>query len=73
MKGLTVEDLYKLCSSLIAHGYKDKEVLISQDDEGNGYHTLWGEVIAETNEVRAVSAITYFHDGNNPEDVVLLG
>lgn len=41
MKPITVDTLYKLCRDEIKKGNKDKVIMISQDDEGNGYHYLW--------------------------------
>ena len=42
-KPLTVADLYSLCKRAMEHGYGDKTVMISNDDEGNGFHYLWYE------------------------------
>ena len=39
--GLTVEQLFLLCHEQIKKGNGKKHVLISDDDEGNGYHTLF--------------------------------
>lgn len=41
MSALTVKDLHKYCERLIKHGEGDKKILISDDDEGNGYHELF--------------------------------
>ena len=40
-KPLTVKDLLKLCQIEIAKGHGDCSIMISNDDEGNGYHYLW--------------------------------
>lgn len=40
-KPLTVKQLYKECKKLIDAGKGDKIIMISRDDEGNGYHYLW--------------------------------
>ena len=40
-KPLTVKDLLKLCQVEIAKGHGDYSIMISNDDEGNGYHYLW--------------------------------
>lgn len=37
----TVKDLLKACQEQIDKGNGDKRVLISRDDEGNGYHSLF--------------------------------
>lgn len=41
MKPITVKVLKKLCEDQIKMGNGDKVIMISQDDEGNGYHYLW--------------------------------
>lgn len=41
MKPITVKQLHKLCEEQIAKGNGNKVIMISQDDEGNGYHYLW--------------------------------
>ena len=39
--GITVRDLRKFCEKQILKGNGDKHILISDDDEGNGFHTLF--------------------------------
>lgn len=39
--GLTVNDLFELCKEQIKKGNGNKHIIISNDDEGNGYHTLF--------------------------------
>jgi hypothetical protein len=41
MKPLTIKDLYEECKKQMAKGNADKVIMISDDDEGNGYHYLW--------------------------------
>lgn len=40
-KPLTVRELAKLCQEEIKKGHGDCSIMISDDDEGNGYHYLW--------------------------------
>lgn len=40
-KGITIKQLYEECARQIKAGRGDRHVLISQDDEGNGYHELF--------------------------------
>lgn len=40
-KPFTVKQLYKECKKQIDAGNGDKVIMLSQDDEGNGYHYLW--------------------------------
>ena len=46
---LTLKELYKEIGIAIKNGLGDKKVLISDDDEGNGYHMLFFSV-TEANE-----------------------
>ena len=41
MDQLTIADLYLICCERMADGEGDKYVLISDDNEGNGYHGLY--------------------------------
>ena len=41
MKAITVKELLKECEKQIIKGNGDKVIMISDDDEGNGYHYLW--------------------------------
>ena len=41
MNALTVNDLLKECQKQVKLGNGNKTIMISQDDEGNGYHYLW--------------------------------
>lgn len=38
---ITVKELYKLCEAEIANGNGNKFIVISDDNEGNGYHGLF--------------------------------
>lgn len=40
-KPLTVKDLLKLCQDEIKNGHGDYSIMLSNDDEGNGYHYCW--------------------------------
>ena len=40
-KQLTVKDLYKLCKNEINKGNSDRILVISDDNEGNGFHGLF--------------------------------
>ena len=41
MTELTIDTLYKLCKEQREKGNGKKRILISDDDEGNGYHGLF--------------------------------
>lgn len=41
MKQITVKRLFEICQTAITAGDGDKNVVISDDNEGNGYHGLF--------------------------------
>ena len=73
MKEITVEILSKMCLEQVKKGNGKKVVLISTDDEGNGYHTLYFGFRTKESDIRMSAAMGMFHDNNAPEKVVLLG
>ena len=38
---ITVKELLKACQEQVDKGNGDKGILLSRDDEGNGYHSCW--------------------------------
>lgn len=71
--GYTVKDLRKFCDMQIKKGNGDKYVLISNDDEGNGYHTLfYGFTDNSVNGFEDMLELE--HDGTHTKDnCVILG
>lgn len=41
MNAIKVKELRALCDEEIRKGNGNKTIMISNDDEGNGYHYLW--------------------------------
>ena len=70
---LTVRELAEACAELIRKGHSDKQILISDDDEGNGYHSLFFGFIDNKETIRKLADYGLFHDNQNPKDVVILG
>jgi len=73
MGALTVKQLAVIVNDLVKEGYGEKHILISDDDEGNGYHTLFYPFITDKKTIKECSEYGLFHDNNNPDDVVILG
>ena len=40
-KAITVQQLKEYCEEQIKKGNGDRVIMISNDEEGNGYHYLW--------------------------------
>ena len=41
MKAITIKELQEACEEQIKKGNGDKVIMLSDDDEGNGYHYCW--------------------------------
>lgn len=71
--GITVEELHGLVKEQIAKGNGDKSILISTDDEGNGFHTLFYGFEDNYETLKEFKGYGLFHDDNDPRNVVILG
>ena len=76
MKALTIKDLFNECKKQIAKGNADKVIMISNDDEGNGYHYLWYS-FADAKEIliNEYEDMSYMlsDDISKIEDTIILG
>ena len=70
-KGITVRELAKDLLDAIKQGYGDRYILISGDDEGNSYHTLFFSVSWDEDMIE--QALELEHDDHTPDEVVILG
>lgn len=70
-KGITVKELLYYCKIQVARGNGDKHILISTDDEGNGYHTLFYDFQDDPDDINY--ALEIEHDHHNTDEVILLG
>lgn len=64
---MTVKELKELCEQQIAKGNGDKIILISDDDEGNGFHELYYEFTEDVEEADLWGTI------QDPKDKIILG
>lgn len=67
MEIVTVKRLYELCKEQIAKGNGDKEIVLSNDDEGNGYHDCFYEFTED------VAGNDMWGTIENPEKKIILG
>ena len=70
-KGITVSELLYACGKEVAKGNGNKIVMISSDNEGNEYHTLWYTFLDNTVKIKKMQGL--FHENRNPDEVVILG
>ena len=75
---ITVEQLFHLCREQIINGNGKKKILISADDEGNGYHALYysfsdiENAIGDINDMYAPQ-LPYEVNEKNVKDFIILG
>ena len=70
-KGITVKELYLMLAAQVTKGNGDKHILISDDDEGNGFHTLFYGVDDSPEGIQY--ALELEHDHHNADEIVVLG
>lgn len=71
--GITVNMLEEFCKEQIKKGNGKKHILISDDDEGNGFHTLFYG-FTDSNTVGFKELLEMEHDGTHtPDNCVILG
>lgn len=64
---ITVKRLKKLCEEQIAKGNGDKIILLSNDEEGNGYHEMYYEFTED------VAGNDLWGTVKNPQNKIILG
>lgn len=70
--GLTVEDLFIKCLTEMKAGNGAKEIQISDDDEGNGFHSLFYGFTSDKETIEGYGEDS-FHDSVDLGNIVLLG
>ena len=71
--GLTVKQLKTFCNEQIKKGNGNKHILISCDDEGNGFHTLF-YAFTDADVEGFEDLLGMEHDGTHTKDnCVILG
>lgn len=72
MNMITVEDLYYDCKRQIEKGNGKKIVLVTDDEEANGYHALFYHFNDNKENIQSLYDDRMFRDCK-PEDAVLIG
>lgn len=70
-KGITVEELYIMCFEELKRGNGRRHILISGDDEGNSFHTLFYGFDSSSQTIDY--ALVYEHDSHKANEVIVLG
>ena len=70
MAQMTIERLYELCKMQVQAGNGKKKIVISDDNEGNGYHGLFYGFTPVTEEFKDD---IYDSQSESPDETVILG
>lgn len=70
---LTINELRKCCDLEIEKGNGNKKILISNDDEGNGYHGLFYGFSTDKLEIKSLQDYGLFHDVVDTDCIAILG
>ena len=70
MDQMTIEKLCELCKMQVQAGNGKKKIVISDDNEGNGYHGLFYGFTPVTEEFEDD---IYDSQSKSPDDTVILG
>lgn len=78
MNAVTINELFQLCREQIIKGNGSKKIMLSNDDEGNGYHELFyqfTEVEKAIGDINSVYApqLPYGVNEGNIKDYIVLG
>ena len=78
-KALTVNQLSKILNEAKKNGFGNKHIMVSEDDEGNGYHELFFGLTTDEEDVKEMFSdrfspmLPYGVTKDNLKDYVLLG
>ena len=73
---MTVKELYEHCKVEINLGNGNRSVIISDDDEGNGYHDLFYPFLRDPRMIKECLDSTYSWNNvpeTDPEKMIILG
>lgn len=69
---MTVKELAYLCKKEIKNGNGNKEIYLSDDDEGNGYHGLYFGFTTDPDNLKAITQFCNT-DIDDIDNAVVLG
>lgn len=70
---ITVKELLRFCKQQIEKWNWDKNILISSDDEWNGYHWLFYQFLDDIDEIKELQDYCDIRIEWDIEDFVILG
>lgn len=73
MKQLTIKDLKRFVDEQMKKGNGDKFIVISDDNEGNGYHGLFYQFTDDVEDIKMLGNMIYDSVEDDPTKIVILG
>ncbi len=75
MGQLTLQELQKHINKVLKEHpeLRDRKIVISNDNEGNGFHGLFYGITWEYNDVKAYEDDIYDSQSTDPNEIVILG
>ena len=73
MTPLTINELYKECEKQIKKGNGNKVIMLSDDDEGNGFHYCWYTFSACEDNISEYNDYLINEKVAKKEDTIMLG
>ena len=74
MRQVTVTDLFNLCKKEITKGNGSRKIVISDDNEGNGFHGLFYQFTEITEEDKDYySSLIYDSEETDLKKILILG
>lgn len=79
---MTVQELYDQLGQLLAddkrykrktNRYADRVVMVSDDEEGNGFHCIWYDVTAKSDKVEALKDSVACWAGPTAKNCIIVG
>lgn len=70
MEQITVKELLEICKQAVRAGHGEKHIVISDDNEGNGYHGLFYGFTPLTEDF---NDLIYDSRTSSPCDTIILG
>lgn len=72
MKQATLKDLKKAVDKLIKEGYGDYNLILSDDNEGNGYHGMF-YLLTPVREIDIDETLEMTEDNNASNKLIIVG
>ena len=76
MEQMTVKQLLELCKQEVEKGNGNKIIVLSDDNEGNGYHGMFFGFTSKVKDIKDCTengTIVYDSHSDNPKEIVILG